>query len=222
MNMIDPEAKDKDTVHWDTSRTYGRSGSEAPVNSISTSINLIIVVITAIIVVKRFKKDGKWSLNNGRIAFRFFTTQSNVLCALSALAICLYPEETWAYYFKIIGTAAVTVTMLTVLLFLSRVYGLIPLLKGQELFVHLITPLLALISLIGYERRGISFGAAFIGLIPVALYAPLYLYKVVVKKTWDDFYAFNRDVKWQISYAMMLAGTALICIALYFALNLPR
>ena len=85
--------------------------------------------------------------------------------------------------------------------------------------VHLITPLLALISLIGFERRGITIAGAFVGILPVALYAPLYLYKVVVKKSWDDFYAFNRDGKWPIAYGLMLLGTALICLGLYAGLN---
>ena len=113
--------------------------------------------------------------------------------------------------------------MLTVILFLGRIYGYAALFKGSDLFMHLITPILALISLCVFERRGIGLGASFIGMLPVALYAPLYLYNVVLApedKRWEDFYAFNRDGKWWISYLVMLAGTALVCIGLYFLLNL--
>ena len=189
----------------------------------SLVINIIIIVITTILVVRFFRENGKWSPARGKKAFRYFTTQSNVLCAVSALAMCLFPEKEWAYYLKVMGTAAVTVTMLTVLIFLGRLYGYKALLTGSDLFMHLITPLLAIISLCVFERRGISFLASFIGVIPVALYAPLYLYNVVYapeEKRWEDFYGFNRGGKWPIAYALMVAGAAAICVVYYFVLNL--
>ena len=189
----------------------------------SLFINITIFVITTILVIGFFREEGRWSLARGKRAFRYFTTQSNVLCAISALFMCLFPDTDLAYYLKVMGTAAVTVTMLTVLLFLGRLYGYKPLLKGSDLFMHLVTPLLAIVSLCVFERRGIGFLTSFIGVIPVALYAPLYLYNVVYapeEKRWEDFYGFNRDGKWRISYAFMLAGTAVICVAFYIILNL--
>ncbi len=193
--------------------------------TISFFVNLIIVILTACLVILFFREDGKWSPSRGKRAFRYFTTQSNVLCAISALFMCFFPDTSWAYYLKIIGTCAVTVTMLTVLLFLGPIYGYKVLFKGSDFFMHLLTPLLALFSLCILERRGLNFSTSFIGLLPVALYAPLYLYNVVYapeEKRWEDFYQFNRNGKWWISYLFMLAGTILICIAMYFVLNLRR
>ena len=164
--------------------------------SISYATNITIVVLTFILVVRFFRENGKWSPARGK---------------------------DWAYYLKVMGTAAVTVTMLTVLIFLGRIYGYKPLLSGSDLFMHLITPLLAIISLCVFERRGISFLASFIGVIPVALYAPLYLYNVVYapeEKRWEDFYGFNRDGKWPVAYALMVAGVAVICVVYCFVLNL--
>ena len=189
----------------------------------SLFINITIFVITTILVIGFFREEGRWSPARGKRAFRYFTTQSNVLCAISALFMCLFTDTDLAYYLKVMGTAAVTVTMLTVLLFLGRLYGYKPLLKGSDLFMHLVTPLLAIVSLCVFERRGIGFLTSFIGVIPVALYAPLYLYNVVYapeEKRWEDFYGFNRDGKWRISYAFMLTGTAVICVAFYIILNL--
>lgn len=190
---------------------------------ISFIINLIIVILTFAMIICLFRQDGKWSVKRGKNALRYFTTQSNLLCAVSSLCMCLFPDETWAYYLKVVGTAGVTVTMLTVFLFLARVYGIGPLLKGFDLFMHLLTPLMAIASLCIFERRGIGLGGAFLGLLPVALYAPLYLYKIVYAsedKKWEDFYGFNVDGKWKMSYVVMHLGTALICVALYFVLNL--
>ncbi len=185
-------------------------------------INFAIVIITTVCVLSFFREDGKWKPARARIAFRYYTTQSNVLCAVSALFIALFPDAQWAYYLKIIGTASVIVTMFTCLIFLGQIYGYVVLFKGTDLFLHLVNPLLAIVSLFVFERRGIGLGASFIGLIPVALYAPLYLYNVVYApegKRWDDFYAFNRDGRWWIAYLLMLAGTAAICLGLYFGLN---
>lgn len=190
---------------------------------ISLFINIIIIITTVILVVRFFREDGRWNPARGKRAFRYFTTQSNVLCAVSVLAMCLFPEADWAYYLKVMGTVAVTVTMLTVLIFLGRIYGYKPLLTGSDLFMHLITPLLAIVSLCVFERRGISFLGSLIGVIPVALYAPLYLYNVVYapeEKRWEDFYGFNRDGKWPVAYALMVAGAAVICVVYCFVLNL--
>ena len=190
---------------------------------LSLFINIIIIVTTTILVIRFFRENGGWSPARGKKAFRYFTTQSNVLCAISALFMCLFPEADWAYYLKVMGTVTVTVTMLTVLIFLGRIYGYKPLLTGSDLFMHLITPLLAIVSLCVFERRGISFLAAFIGVIPVALYAPLYLYNVVYapeEKRWEDFYGFNRDGTWPVAYALMIAGASVICVVYYFVLNL--
>jgi hypothetical protein len=41
------------------------------------------------------------------------------------------------------------------------------------------------------------------------------------EKRWEDFYGFNRDGKWPVAYALMVAGTAVICVVFYMVLNLP-
>lgn len=195
---------------------------ESTNSTFSFIINLIILVLTLSLTIGIFRENGKWNLQRGKKAFRYFTLQSNLLCAGASLCMCVFPDERWAYNLKLVGTAGVTVTMLTVLLFLSRIYGIGSLLKGSELFMHLITPLMAIASLCLFERRGISFGTAFLGMLPVALYAPLYLYKTLhapENKRWEDFYGFNIGGRWKIAYVMMHLGAALICLALYFVLN---
>ena len=192
-------------------------------STISLIINLIILILTCILAIGLFREEGKWNVQKGKKALRYFTVRSNLLCAVASLCMCLFPDESWAYYLKIVGTAGVTVTMLTVFLFLSKIYGFGPLLKGTDLFMHLLTPLMAIVSLCVFERRGISLGASFIGMIPVVLYAPNYLYRILFapeEKRWEDFYCFNNGGKWKLSYAMMHLGNALICIAFYYVLNI--
>ena len=187
-------------------------------------LNILIALITLIIVVSFFRKEGQWVPERGKFALRFFTTLSNMLCAaaclLTALAINAGGIPEWIWMLKYIGTAAVTVTMLTVLFFLAPSFGkgaLKVLLSGTDLFMHLITPLLALVSFCVFEKRGMTFCQSLWGMLPVVLYGPVYLYKILFalpEKRWDDFYGFNKQGKWPIAFAMMVLGTFLICMGI--------
>ncbi len=198
--------------------------------TIDILLNLMIFVITAILVTGFFRKDGKWAPERGKVAFRFFTCQSNVLCAGSALLMVIAglsgDVQEWIWILKYIGTAAVSVTMLTVFLFLAPSVGkdwVKVLLKGRDFFLHLLTPVVALISFCVFEKRGMSIGQCLWGMLPVVLYGPIYLYKVICapeRKRWEDFYGFNKSGKWPISFAAMMVGTFLLCIGLMGLQNL--
>ena len=194
-------------------------------------LNLLIFAVTLVLVAGVFRKDGKWTPERGRKAFRFFTCQSNVLCAAAALATAAarlagaIPE--WVWILKYMGTAAVTVTMLTVFLFLAPSVGkdwYDVLLKGPaNLFMHLLTPLMALLSFCVFEKRGMTFAQSLWGLVPIACYGPLYLYKILYapeEKRWEDFYGFNKGGKWPAAFAAMVAGTFLICMGIRALQNL--
>ena len=86
----------------------------------------------------------------------------------------------WAVLFKYAGTAAVTVTLLTVFLFLGPVSGQWKkLLSGADLFLHLICPILAIVSFCFFEKTAFGFGWTALAVAPVILYGALYLYKVI-------------------------------------------
>ena len=192
-------------------------------------LNLLIFWITLVIVVLFFRKDGHWAPERGKFAFRFFTCQSNVLCAAAALLMALAQlaghVPRWIWTLKYAGTAAVTVTMLTVFLYLWPSIGKDGpkrLLTGGDLFMHLITPLLAIVSFCLPEKRGMSFLWSLWGLLPVVLYGPYYLYRIRYapeEKRWDDFYGFNKQGKWPVAFAMMLAGAFAVCMLFMLAQN---
>ena len=186
----------------------------------SIIINSIIVVLMLVSVVLGLKKSGVNKF------FRFFTTLSNLLCAASAAAVLIAaaahgaPLPLWAVVFKYVGTCAVAVTMLTVLLFLAPVSGAwkMLLLEGVDMILHLIIPILALVSFIFFDKQPMPAPAIALGVLPVVLYGILYCRKVVFapdEKRWDDFYGFNRSGKWYLSYVFMLLGTAAIAVLLY-------
>ena len=212
------------------SATEGKDAGENDRSMLDAILNILIFLVTAAMVVFCFRKDGKWAPEQGKQAFRFFTVQSNTLCAAASLLMGLaalsgaVPD--WIWTLKYIGTAAVTVTMLTVFFFLAPSVGkdwIQVLLKGIDLFLHLLTPLMALISFCVLEKRGMGFTQSLLGLLPVMLYGPVYLYKILFapeEKRWKDFYGFNKSGKWPVSFAAMLTGTFLICMGIRFLQNI--
>ena len=187
--------------------------------------NAVIVLFTAVSTLVCFRKDGKWSFSSGLRAFRFFTLLSNVLCAIASLLILLclsrgiLPYGVWLL--KYIGTAAVSVTFMTVMVFLGPTLGYKDQLKGFGCYLHLSGPLIAVISFCFLERwYPLSFPLSLTGVIPVILYGSVYLYLVVIREKWEDFYGFNKSGKWQLSFVAMVIGALLLCLLLRFLYNL--
>ena len=167
-----------------------------------------------------------WGLTHAKppsALFRYFTTLSNMVCAFAALIVvimyALGPLPFWTVLVKYAATCAVTVTMLTVVFFLLPVFrNWKELFGGISLFMHLICPLLALISFLCFEKTDMPAWVIAVGVAPVLLYAALYCRKVLYsppKCRWDDFYGFNRSGKWQLSFAFMTIGAGLVALALW-------
>ncbi|MBQ7223215.1 MAG: hypothetical protein IJS38_01435 [Erysipelotrichaceae bacterium] len=176
-------------------------------------MNLLIFIITLIIFITFFRHEGKWTTAYLKWFFQFFTVISNVFCALAALGIVIWPQSQLSWTLKYLGTVSLTVTMLTVFLFLAPTTGsLKALLSGRELFMHLVTPLLAIISFLVFERRKIDISTALLGVIPVAVYGCLYWYKVVYRKQWEDFYGFNKGGRWYLYMPVMFMAVAVLCL----------
>ena len=193
----------------------------------SIVINGAIFIATLAIMVGFFRQDGAWEVRKGLKAFRFFTVLSNALCAVAALIMVISQAvgavSPAAVLVKYLGTVSVTVTLLTVFLFLGPTQGgYRELLRGENLYMHLIGPLLAILSFCLFEKRGMSFGAAMLGLLPVLLYGAGYLYRVVYapqRRRWEDFYGFNRGGRWPVAFAAMVGGTLIVCVLLWVAVR---
>ena len=187
-------------------------------------LNLAIFFCTAFAYWACFRgEDGVFRAENGLAALRFYTLLSNLFCALASLALALALSggevPRWVWLWKYVGAAAVTVTLLTVLFFLAPAAGFKAMFSGRDLYLHLIGPLLAIVSFCFCERfYPLSLPLSLTGLLPVILYGLVYLYKVVLcpeAKRWEDFYGYNKTGKWPISFAAMMIGGALVCLALW-------
>lgn len=159
-----------------------------------------------------------------RKLFRYFTMLSNLLSAAASVVVVIAwlcgGLPVWVQLLKFAGTAAVTVTMLTVLLLLAPLsHEWKDFFAGAQFLMHLICPLLAIVSFLVFEKtRPMTAWAIAVGVAPVALYGILYWYKVIFvpeERKWPDIYSFTLIGKWPLICLLMLSGTALISLALW-------
>ena len=112
--------------------------------------------------------------------------------------------------------------MITACFFLSTIYSFRMMISGNCFFLHLITPLIAILACTVFEAdEKMSFKAMLSGLIPTVVYGAVYVVMVLIlgkeNGGWEDFYSFNSGIlenKWYLSIVIMLFGTFLISLAL--------
>ena len=180
-------------------------------------INIFLFISTIIIVVRNVVYGaGAGQLGSdmyGEGYFKAFTTLSNILLALCALnmlvAVFKGKIPLWISKFYLIGTAAVGLTFIVVLIFLAPLQlflgkSFFLMYSGSMIFFHFINPLLAMICTIlfipkvRYLKKDILLCE-----IPTVIYSLVYLFCVEVFKVWEDFYFFTFGGKtWTIPFSM--------------------
>ena len=203
----------------------GLAGGSGRMNIISVILNSIVVLDMLVMSVLIFYRDKKWSLANGKKALKYFTFLSNEFFALAALLMILLPNSYAVWIVKFVGTVAITITFLTVLVFLGPVLGYKRVLEGRDFVLHIVNPVLAIVSFCFFERRNMPFPYCLFGLLPVLLYGAWYFYKVMLApegKKMDDFYGFNKNNKWILSVILMSLGTFAVCAAYWGIMLINR
>jgi hypothetical protein len=158
-----------------------------------------------------------------KITLRYFTVLSNLFCAAASLAVAAArlcgAVPNGILMMKFVGTAAVTITFLTVMFFLGPVvYNYKVLLTGPDLWLHLVCPVIAILTLLLWDGPDMGFGGALWGVLPVLLYGGMYLYRILLappEKRWEDFYGFNRNGRWLLSVAAMSAAALAVSLLLW-------
>ena len=200
----------------------GRSADEKLRRWFAVICNLLVFVFTAVGVSRFFISGGQGNMSVwGVRGFMFFTVDSNVLAAVAGL-FCLIRElrgealTKAEAVLKYVGSVAVAVTFFTVLLFLGPVFGFRGMYQGNNLFMHMVSPLLCMVSLCLSENLPpLRLRSTLLGLIPTAVYGAVYFVMVVVLGRWFDFYGFNMGGMWPVSFALMLLATWLLSLLLW-------
>ena len=202
-----------------------RGRGDGTVRLASIIINIAIFLTTLVMLLRCFREGAEWQLERGLKCLRYFTVLSNVFCAVAALFMAIAQLRGGVphvvFMLKYVGTVAVTVTLATVFLFLGPSLGSYKtLLEGDNLYLHLIGPLLALLSFCLLEKRPMTFASTLWGMMPVLLYGAVYLFQVALApedRRWEDFYGFHRRRPSALTYAGVTLGAYMICVLLWIA-----
>ncbi len=190
-------------------------------------INIFVVLATASIAVSYYFYSNNPLVESGLDSYKFFTTDSNILAAISSLVIIPYEIQIlrnkrdklprFAVVFKYIGMVSVMLTFFTVMFVLLPVYNVSFLLLGTAFHMHLSGPIAALVTVLFLETDSkIKFRETFLALIPVVIYGAVYLTEVLIvgekNGGWSDFYTFNKGGYWYISMPVIFMSTYLIAV----------
>jgi len=190
-------------------------------NILSLALNIITAVLALYSILWFFTEEalnegvGNMSIG-GTACFCFFTNDSNILAALCCLVLVPFNIKAiksgrdeipqWALVLKFVGTTAVTLTMMVVVLFLGPTQGYGRMFDGVFLPLHLICPLLCIVSFCFFERGlALTKKQTIWGIVPTVIYGTVYLVEVIFTENWIDFYGFNIGGFWYISYVVVPA-----------------
>lgn len=185
---------------------------------ISVILNALIVIFTVLCVGRDvIGTDGKRDLR----AFRYYTILSNLFgalaCAVMLLFTALRKVPLWVYVLKFTSAVCLSVTFVTVCVFLAPHFGWKAMFSGWNFCLHLAGPVMAWTAFCLFEKGAPIRGALWLyGLVPVLAYGLVYAYMVLVRTEdrggWPDFYGFNRGGHWKLSFAAMITGGALLSL----------
>ena len=159
-----------------------------------------------------------------------FTVLSNLLLGLASLIYAVYLVRyvrsgrivpKWAHLLKYAGTVAVTVTLMTVLLFLGPTMGYAAMFAGVNLWLHLVLPVLGIAEFVFLDtQRGISFKESLVGVLPVLVYGAFYYGNILLNgvgeppytNDWYGFTLFGEQFM-PVVLAVMLLATWVFALA---------
>jgi len=197
-------------------------------------IILLLIISCAILALTAYSVTALFAVKTGGgpigfEGFKYFTVDSNILMAVASGLLVFYclmampdgnlqiPQKILT--FELVGTSAVTLTMLTSLLFLGPKDGYAEQVEGTNLFMHVITPVLAIVAFLLLEAVArVPRKALVYSMIPVVIYAALYGV-LVFAGVWEDFYGFISGGLWVLSLIIMLVAQFGIALGLRVAHN---
>lgn len=204
-------------------------------NVFSLICNLAIVVFMAKSLIGFYRVGGKGNMKIEKVRlFAFFTVQSNFFMALVSLGMLVFNvtaivrgECAVPYWFetvKLTATAAVLLTLTVVFALFVPATGVKPMIEGDNIFMHLISPIIAAVTFVLFDGSvRLAPSALAFAMIPTAAYALLYFIMVMVVKEgrggWPDFYMFNKGGKWYLSAVVVFLMTFILAFLLRLGHN---
>ena len=180
-------------------------------NIIALAINSFIAVSSFVIMIKGVSKGasagqvGESMVGLGY--FKAYTIDTNVINGFIALMMATFnlynliedKDELPRFLVvaQLVSTVGVTVTMMTVIFFLSPMQymafgGFIWLFLKDMFFFHFFNPVLSIVNFVILDKRyKLNKKEIMSGIITTVVYSFVYAYNVLISKKWSDFYGFT-------------------------------
>ena len=198
-------------------------------NIVDLVFNALVIIFTIGSVVYYWFKVGTGNMQVvGSTCFRFFTIDSNILCAITCAIMLVFNirrlkdnnlvTPQWAVIAKLLGMNSVMVTFIVVVIGLTPMNmimngkPLFDLFTENSFFLHFLCPVMAFISVVIFEKYD-DFDKKYmwLELVAVIVYGIVYFTMVLILKEWEDFYGFAAGGK---IYIMWIPIVAIIGIAI--------
>ncbi len=197
-------------------------------NIVDLVFNALVIIFTIGSVAYYWFKVGTGNMQVvGSTCFRFFTIDSNILCAITCAIMLVFNirrlkdnnlvTPQWAVIAKFLGMNSVMVTFLVVVVGLTPMNvfmngkPLFDLYTENSFFLHFLCPVMAFISVVIFEKWD-NFDKKYmwLELCAVIVYGLVY-FPLVLTGVWPDFYGFTAGGRW---YLMWIAPVGIGAITI--------
>lgn len=194
-----------------------------------------VIILTAVALVFNITDFYNESTPEAGIGtLRMYTTLSNILAAVAA-SLCIpfqidglrrnkYKLPFWIVSIMYVGVTGLFVTFFTAITLISITTGFVyTMFMKSNIFMHTINPIIitVLFTLIISDHR-VKFHESFYTMIPLIIYAIIYIIFVFVTKTWRDHYNSNSYIPWPLSILLLLSLAYGLTTLLRFLHNLTN
>ncbi|MBR3331494.1 MAG: hypothetical protein IKG25_09910 [Mogibacterium sp.] len=186
-------------------------------NTIRKLINIFLAISVFGSWIALFVSASGTLMHNGLNSLKYFTTLSNLLEGIASVVWIDSVRKNgragdFAELLKYIAAASVGLTCVTVLVFLGPLYGYPEMFKGPSLFLHLITPVIAIAEMILLADTGFTRKDNRLVIIPPIVYGIVYLGNNLINGTgeWPDTNDWYLFLTW--GYPVGILIFAVICV----------
>ncbi len=185
---------------------------------VAFGLNVLIFMLELFAVIWMMSGKGGGILSGSRLsALKYFTVDSNILLGITAIIAAIDEKRvldgkksgvsTSTLIAKLVGTVGVTLTMIVTVFYLvpitAAAYGVFALFTYSNFFLHLLNPILAIITFLFFEQTDkIAFRHTFTGIVPMLIYAVYYVSTALAHSSdgrvlkgydWYGFFAFGTE-----------------------------
>ncbi len=185
---------------------------------VAFGLNVLIFMLELFAAIWMMSGKGGGILSGSRLsALNYFTVDSNILLGITAIIAAIDEKRvldgkksgvsTSTLIAKLVGTVGVTLTMIVTVFYLvpitAAAYGVFALFTYSNFFLHLLNPILAIITFLFFEQTDkIAFRHTFTGIVPMLIYAVYYVSTALAHSSdgrvlkgydWYGFFAFGTE-----------------------------